>query len=87
MVIPVVVEMRVASVIDRAPGAAVEIETARRPRRDTGETLLKFVGLRVSGRRAAVNPSCASFLRQASKGGAFDPTAPLSEMNEADFFS
>ena len=39
MVIPVVVEMRVASVIDRAPGAAVEIETARRPRRDTGEFL------------------------------------------------
>ena len=39
MVIPVVVEMRVASVIDRAASAAVEVETAMRPRRDTGEFL------------------------------------------------
>ena len=43
MVIPVVVEMRVASVIaqgigDRPACAAVEVETAMRPRRDTGET-------------------------------------------------
>lgn len=38
MVIPVVVEMRVvASVIDRPAKAAVEVETAMRPRRDTGE--------------------------------------------------
>ena len=49
MVIPVVVEMRVPCVIDRAPRAAVEVETAMRPRRDTGETLLKIVDLRVSG--------------------------------------
>ena len=87
MVIPVVVDMRVASVIDRAPRAAVEVETARRPRRDTGETLLKFVDLRVSGRRAAVNPSCASFLRQTPNDGAFDLSTLITEMNEADFFS
>jgi len=39
MVIPVVVEMRVPSVIPRPMRAAVEVETAMRPRRDTGETL------------------------------------------------
>ena len=49
MVIPVVVEMRVASVTDRAPRVAVEVETAMRPRRDTGGTLLKIVDFRVSG--------------------------------------
>lgn len=38
MVMPVVVEMRVASVIDRPANAAVEVETAMRPRRDTGGT-------------------------------------------------
>ena len=40
---PMVVEMRVASVIarvagERAASAAVEVETAMLPRRDTGET-------------------------------------------------
>lgn len=49
MVMPVVVEMRVARVIDRAIGAAVEVETAMRPKRDTGETLLQIVEIRVSG--------------------------------------
>ncbi len=54
MVMPVVVEMRVASVIapvmgERAASAAVEVETAMRPRRDTGGTLLKIVEIRVSG--------------------------------------
>ncbi len=49
MVIPVVVEMRVASVIDRAPRAAVEVETAMWPERDTSGTLRKNVGRRVSG--------------------------------------
>ena len=43
MVIPVVVEMRVASVIagvmgERTAEAVVEVETAMRPRRDTGGT-------------------------------------------------
>jgi hypothetical protein len=36
MVIPVVVEMRVAGVIERTAKAVVEVETAMRPRRDTG---------------------------------------------------
>jgi hypothetical protein len=49
MVIPVVVEMRVTSVTDRAMRAAVEVETAMRPRRDTGGTLLQIVDFRVSG--------------------------------------
>ena len=49
MVMPVVVEMRVASVMPRAERAAVEVETAMRPRRDTGGTLLKIVEIRVSG--------------------------------------
>lgn len=49
MVIPVVVEMRVASVTDRAIMAAVAVETAMRPRRDTGGTLLQIVDFRVSG--------------------------------------
>ncbi len=48
MVIPVVVEMRVPSVMPRAPRRAVEVETAMRPRRDTGETFLEIVDLRVS---------------------------------------
>ncbi len=39
MVIPVVVEMRVARVIERTARAVVEIETAMLPRRDTGEFL------------------------------------------------
>lgn len=38
MVIPVVVEMRVASVIPRAASAALAVETAMLPERDTGET-------------------------------------------------
>jgi len=38
MVIPVVVEMRVSSVIARAARAAVEVEKAMRPERDTGGT-------------------------------------------------
>jgi hypothetical protein len=43
MVIPVVVEMRVTGVIaqiagDRTARAGVEVETAMRPRRDTGGT-------------------------------------------------
>lgn len=33
---PVVVEMKVAGVIDRAAKAVIEVETAMRPRRDTG---------------------------------------------------
>jgi len=56
MVIPVVVEMRVPSVMPRSPRAAVEVETAMRPRRDTGEPLLNIVDRRVSRRRLAVNP-------------------------------
>ena len=63
VVIPVVVEMRVASVIDRPANAAVEVETAMRPRRDTGEPQWKIVDLRVSATIFAVNPVCASFLR------------------------
>lgn len=39
MVIPVVVEMRVAGVIARTAEAVVEVETAMLPRRDTGEIL------------------------------------------------
>lgn len=74
MVIPVVVEMRVASVTDRAPRATDRSETAMRPRRYTGETLMKIVDLRVSGWNAAVNPVCASFLRSRRKSGAFDLT-------------
>jgi hypothetical protein len=38
VVIPVVVEIRVAGVIDRAARAGVEVETAMRPRRDTERT-------------------------------------------------
>lgn len=64
MVIPVVVEMRVASVIDRPAKAAVEVETAMRPRRDTGEPQRKIVDLRVSATIFPVNPCRASFLRR-----------------------
>ena len=39
MVIPVVVEMRVASVMERTARAVVEVETAMLPGRDTGEFL------------------------------------------------
>ena len=39
MVMPVVVEMRVTGIIERTAKAVVEIETAMRPRRDTGEFL------------------------------------------------
>jgi hypothetical protein len=63
MVIPVVVEMRVARIIDRAPRAAVKVETAVRPERDTGEILLKIVEDKVSGGKADVNPLRAFFLR------------------------
>lgn len=49
MVIPVVVEMRVAGVIARPAKAGVEVETAMRPRRDTGGTFWKIVDLKVSG--------------------------------------
>jgi hypothetical protein len=38
VVIPVVVEMRVASATARAARAAVEVETAMGPERDTGGT-------------------------------------------------
>ncbi len=54
MVMPVVVEMRVSSVIDRPANAAVEIETAMRPRRDTGETSEKSL---ISGCREDRPPS------------------------------
>ena len=36
VVMPVVVEMKVAGVIDRTAEAGIEVETAMRPRRDTG---------------------------------------------------
>ena len=39
VVIPVVVEMRVASVIEGWAKAVVEVETAMQPGRDTGEFL------------------------------------------------
>ncbi len=54
MVMPVVVEMRVSSVIDRPASAAVEVETAIRPRRDTGETSGKLL---MSGCRRKRSPS------------------------------
>ena len=41
VVMPAVVVMRVASVIERTAKAAVEVETAMRPGRDTGETSSK----------------------------------------------
>ena len=37
MVVLVVVEMRVTGVIERPAKAGVEVETAMRPRRDTGK--------------------------------------------------
>lgn len=54
MVIPVVVEMRVASIIERATRAAVEVETAMRPERDTGGT---FWNSLISGCRVDRVPS------------------------------
>lgn len=87
MVIPVVVEMSVASVIDRAIRAAVEVETAMRPRRDTGETFLKIVDVRVSRWIAAVNPFYAYFLRQSHLMGSFDPNTALDQTIEVRFFT
>ena len=63
MVIPVVVEMRVSSVIECTAKAVVEVETAMRPRRNTGEPQWKSVDLRVSGWVRRVKPRRASFLR------------------------
>jgi len=46
---PVVVEIEVAGIVARAAKAGVDVETAMRPRRDTGGTLLQIVDFRVSG--------------------------------------
>ena len=64
MVIPPVVVS--AGVPDRAViTAAVLIETAMRPMRDTGEILLNLTA-RVEASATAVNPRCARFLRVSS---------------------
>lgn len=87
MVIPVVVEMRVAGVIERTAKAVVEVETAMRPRRDTGEFLLKSL---ISGCRQERSQST----RFAHLFCAHGPFRDLSVTalrsagsNEVDFFS
>ena len=87
VVMPVVVEMRVASVIGRPANAAVEVETAMRPGRDTSETSGRLL---ISGCRHKRSPStrfvhlfCAlRLLRDLSVTG----IAPHGS-NEVDFFS
>lgn len=74
MVIPVVVEMSAASVINRSADAAVEVETAMRPRRDTGEPQWKIVDLRVSEARSPVNPLAHIFCA----------TAPIHDVRVTD---
>ncbi len=87
MVMPVVVEMRVSSVIVRPASAAVEVETAMRPRRDTGETSGKSL---ISGCRRNRSPStrfvhlfCAPWLLRDLSVTELAPQAS----NEVDFFS